>query len=159
MLTKTIAGFCLIGLLACSQNDPGPKMEGSKFSVEDAKKELRYLKEVEWPKAYAQQDTQLLDRILGEDFWLVGNSGTWDSKADELQWIKANKAENDSFYYEIRRLDVLENGTAVIAGSGHVFNDGKESVYQSSNVLVRREGKWKAILSHVSGYKTLESED
>lgn len=112
---------------------------------------LRYLKEVEWPKAYAEQDTVLLDRILGDDFRLIDQDGGWYTKQDELNWIKKNATKHDSFRYEIRRLDILPNGTAVIAGTGHIINDGNTSIYQSSNVLVYREGAWKAIVSHVSG--------
>lgn len=39
------------------------------------------------------------------------------------------------------------------AGTGHIRNDSTYSIYQSSNVLVKRDSVWKAILSHVSGFK------
>ena len=42
----------------------------------------------EWPKAYAKQDTLLLDRILGKDFKMIDQAGNWYSKKDELEWIK-----------------------------------------------------------------------
>jgi len=113
------------------------------------------MKEVEWPKAYAEQDTTLLDRILGDDFKIIDQSGVWYDKEFELNWIKKNATNNDSFRYEIIRLDILDNGTAVVCGTGHTLKDSVRSIYQSSNVLVKRDGKWKAILSHVSGVKTL----
>ena len=116
---------------------------------------LRNLKEVEWPKAYREQDTLLLDRILGEDFKLIDQEGNWYSKKDELDWIKGNATSYDSFFYEIKRLEILENGTAVICGTGHIFNDSVKSIYQSSNILIKRDEKWKAILSHVSGVKVV----
>ena len=116
---------------------------------------LRHLKEVDWPKAYAQQDTLLLDKILGEDFQMVDQSGNWFTKQDELNWIKEHATQHDSFYYEIKRLDILPNGTAIICGTGHITNDSTKAIYQSSNVLVKRENGWKAVLSHVSGYKEL----
>lgn len=117
---------------------------------------LRYLKEVEWPKAYRDQDTLLLDRILGEDFQMIDQGGNWYRKVDELDWIKEHTTKHDSFRYEIKRLDIYENGTAVVAGTGHIYNDSTYSTYQSSNVLIKRAGEWKAILSHVSGIKTLQ---
>ncbi len=122
----------------------------------DDESTLRYLKEVEWPKAYAEQDTVLLDRILGDDFQMIDQSGNWYKKAYELAWIKKNATRNDSFRYEIKRLDILDNGTAMICGTGHIYNDTIYSIYQSSNVLVKRNGTWKAVLSHVSGVKTIE---
>lgn len=120
------------------------------------KEKLRYLKEIEWPKAYANQDTILLDRILGEEFKMIDNSGNWYSKKDELEWIKNNVTAYDSFYYEIKRLEILENGTALLCGTGHIKIDSVRSIYESSNVLIKREGQWKAVLSHVSGFKNIE---
>ncbi|MFC2138924.1 nuclear transport factor 2 family protein [Bacteroidota bacterium] len=122
------------------------------------KEQLRYLKEIEWPKAYANQDTILLDRILGEEFKMIDNSGNWYSKKDELEWIKNNVTAYDSFYYEIKRLDILENGTALLCGTAHIKIDSVRSIYESSNVLIKREGQWKAVLSHVSGFKNIEKE-
>lgn len=124
--------------------------------TEEDKKALKYLKEVEWAKAYAEQDTLLLDRILGDDFKMIDQSGNWYSKKDELDWIKENATSNDSFHYEIKRFEILENGTAIICGTGHILKDSINSIYQSSNVLVKRNGTWKAVLSHVSGFKNIE---
>lgn len=124
--------------------------------TEEDRQTLRYLKEVEWPKAYREQDTLLLDRILGDDFQLIDQEGNWYTKEDELAWIKEHAMAHDSFYYEIKRLDVLDNGTAVVSGTGHIFNDSRKSIYQSSNVLIKRENNWRAILSHVSGVREIE---
>ncbi|MGE0772298.1 MAG: DUF4440 domain-containing protein [Cyclobacteriaceae bacterium] len=120
---------------------------------EDDVKQLRYLKEVEWPKAYYEQDTLLLDRILGDDFQLIDDAGNWSDKRFELNWIKNNTYQPDSFHYEIKRLDILKNGTAIVAGTGHIFSDATETIYQSSNYFEKRNGVWKAFSSHVSGVK------
>ena len=45
------------------------------FNSTDQRTELRYLKEVIWPKAYREQDTLLLDKILDESFELIDGSG------------------------------------------------------------------------------------
>ncbi|MFY7671068.1 DUF4440 domain-containing protein [Tenacibaculum sp. MEBiC06402] len=124
--------------------------------ISDDLKTLKYLKEVEWPKAYADQDTMLLDRILDEDFKLIDNNGNWTSKNDEIEWIKQNRIQHDSFVYEIKRLEIFENNFAIISGTGHITNDGIKAIYQSSNILVKRNNIWKAISSHVSGYKILK---
>ncbi len=88
-------------------------------------------KEVEWPKAYREQDTLLLGRILGDDFQMIDQGGTWYTKQDELNWIKKNAKQNDSFHYEIKRFEILENGTAIICGTGHIFKDSTKSIYTS----------------------------
>lgn len=145
----------LLFLSSCS-NEPIQKPVSNQYVVTEAdKKQLTYLKEVEWPKAYREQDTILLDRILGDDFKMIDASGNWYEKADELAWIKKNAMKNDSFRYEIKRFEILENGTAIICGTGHIFQDTTESIYQSSNVLVKRDSVWKAVLSHVSGIKEM----
>ena len=67
--------------------------------------------------------------------------------------VKNNPWKVDSFYFKIKRLEILENGTAIICGTGYVNNNQIASTYQSSNFLIKRNGQWKAYASHVSGYK------
>lgn len=118
---------------------------------------LRHLKEVLWPKAYAEQDGKLLDAILADEFQMVDADGNWSSKREELDYISKNKPSHDSFVFTIKRLEVFENGTAIVAGEGTIKGKDKDGpyvmTYQSSNVLIKRGGQWKAIASHVSGIK------
>ncbi|HWM93592.1 MAG TPA: nuclear transport factor 2 family protein [Thermoanaerobaculia bacterium] len=120
-------------------------------------KALRHLKEVEWPRAYREQDVALLDRILADEFQMVDADGNWSTKAEELDWVRKNKPSYDSFRFVIRRLDLFENGSAVVAGTGVIQSRDEQGPYvmeyQSSNVLIRRDGRWQAIASHVSGIK------
>lgn len=149
--------FVLVLFIHCQQ----PAQEAhnqSQISFEDSLN-LRHLKKVLWPKAYREQDTMLLDRILGDDFQMVDASGNWTTKAQEMDWIKENAAENDSFWYEIKRLDIYENGTAIISGTGYIINDSTKTIYQSSNILIKRDGLWKAVTSHVSGIKATEYQE
>ena len=139
--------FCSCGT---NENIPEPIIDASDKDV------LYNIKKVQWPQAYATQDTVLLDNILGADFQMIDQGGAWYTKRDELNWISEHKTQNDSFFYEIKRFDILENGTALICGTGHIFNDSVRSQYQSSNVLVKRDGKWEAIMSHVSGVEVVD---
>ena len=148
-----IAGILALVIISCKTEMQERQL--AEVSDEDLKA-LRYLKEVEWPQAYRESDTVLLDRILGDDFQMIDAAGNWSDKAGELKWIKENNYAPDSFNYEIKRLETLENGTALICGTGHIFNDSTHTIYQSSNILIKREGDWKAVASHVSGVKELE---
>ncbi|MGI9547328.1 MAG: nuclear transport factor 2 family protein [Flavobacteriaceae bacterium] len=140
----------VFGVVSCVES----QKTGQEYKVSTQDLEtLHYLKEVEWPKAYREQDTILLDRILGDDFQMIDAAGNWSDKAAELAWIKENASAPDSFYYDIKRLDALENGTVLICGTGHIFNDTTHTIYQSSNILIKRSGNWKAVASHVSGVK------
>lgn len=123
---------------------------------------LRNLKEVLWPKAYREQDTLLLDRILADEFQMIDAEGNWSTKSGELAYIKVNKPSYESFRYEIKRLEVFENNTAVVAGIGYVEGKNEEGgyliTYHSSNILIKRGSLWKAISSHVSGVKRTSDE-
>lgn len=117
---------------------------------------LREIKEVHWPMAYAEQDTELLDRILADEFQMIDAAGNWSDKAGEMEWVRNNKPSYDSFAFKIKRLEIFDKKTAVIAGTGIVKGapgpDGPmDFTYESSNVLIKRDGRWQAILSHVSG--------
>ena len=116
---------------------------------------LRELKQVLWPRAYREQDVSLLDRILADEFQMIDDEGNWSTKADELEWIANNKVSYESLDFEIRRLDIFENGTAVVAGTGVIRGSGADGPYvveyQSSNILIKRNGRWRAVASHVSG--------
>lgn len=144
-----IFSFCF---LECSQKSNTKK----ELITQQDSLILKNLKEVLWPKAYREQDTLLLDRILDDSFQMIDGSGKTFKKKDEIAWIKKHATKHDSFRYEIKRLDIYKNGTAIVAGTGHIRNDSTYSIYQSSNVLVKRDTVWKAILSHVSGFERIK---
>ena len=121
---------------------------GAEPSTPDDEATLRHLKTVLWPQAYRTQDTGLLDDLLDDSFQLIDAGGNRSTKAGELAWIAENAWNPGEFEYRIERLDIYPNGTAIVAGEG-VASDYS---YRSSNVLVKRNGQWKAISSHVSGY-------
>jgi ketosteroid isomerase-like protein len=125
--------------------------------TKDDREQLRYLKTVEWPKAYREQDTMLLNRLLADEFQLIEASGEVSTKRAEMEYIKKHKPSYTSFVYTIQRLDVFENGTAIVSGMGTIQGRDKdgayETTYASSNVLIKRKGQWQAVASHVSGVK------
>jgi hypothetical protein len=129
---------------------------------ENDKTRLRELKEVLWPKAYREQDPALLAQILADEFESIDAQGNVSTKAEEIDYVRKNKPSYDSFRFVIRRLQIFENRTAVVSGTGYIetkAKDGKKASkteYQSSNVFIERDGRWQAISSHVSGIKQSE---
>jgi hypothetical protein len=117
---------------------------------------LRQIKEVDWPKAYREQDPELLDRILADEFQMIDADGVSSSKAEELEYVRKHKPSYDSFRFEIKRLEVFENDCAVVGGTGFITVGRVGEVvteYQSTNVFIKRDGRWQAIASHISGVK------
>ena len=140
---------------------PAVDTPGSDRDAAD-KTRLRELKEVLWPRAYREQDTALLGQILADEFESIDAAGARSTKAEELDYVRKNKPSYDSFRFEIRRLQIFENRTAIVSGTGHIESKAKEgkkgsrTEYQSSNVFIERDGRWQAIASHISGVKTTE---
>lgn len=153
--TFLVLAVCLLATVAIS----GQNLQRSNEPDGDF---LRRLKETEWPKAYREQDPELLDQILADEFQVISNDGAWSDKGKELERVRTTKPAYDKFRFEIKRLEIFKNGTAIIAGTGHGSGKDKEGrytfEYQSSNILIKRDGQWKAIASHVSGYKSILTE-
>ena len=118
---------------------------------------LRHIKEVLWPKAYAEQDVALLGSILADEFQSVDAEGRWSSKQEELDYVRAHRPSYESLTFKAKRLDVLGSDTAIVGGEGTIKGRDAEGAYvmtyQSTNVFVRRAGRWQAVASHISGVK------
>lgn len=110
---------------------------------------LRDIKTRLWPKAYRTQDTALLDSILHESFQMTDDQGGQSDREKELHWIQTNQWDPGTFKYVIERLDIYDGKTAVVSGQGVAQN----YTYRSSNFFIKQDGAWKAVASHVSGYK------
>jgi ketosteroid isomerase-like protein len=121
---------------------------------------LRRIKEELWPRAYATQDVDLLDSLLAPEFQLIDAEGNWSTKAEELDWVRHNAPTYDSLVFTILRLEIFAGDSAIVAGKGTITGTGNEGPYlleyMSTNVLVRRDGRWQAVASHVSGITQLE---
>lgn len=110
---------------------------------------LRNLKTKLWPQAYRTQDVTLLDSILHQTFEMIDAEGGRSNKEKELQYIKDNKWDPGEFEYVIERLEIYDGRFAIVDGTGMA----EKYSYKSSNVLIKENGAWRAIASHVSGYK------
>jgi hypothetical protein len=111
---------------------------------------LRNFKTVLWPQAYRTQDVELLDRLLHDSFEMIDGEGIRSTKEKELEYISNNQWDPGSFEYQIERLQIYQGAFAVIDGTGVAEN----YTYKSSNFLIKEDGVWRAIASHVSGYQS-----
>jgi hypothetical protein len=119
--------------------------------------ELREIKEVLWPRAYFTQDPRLLDGLLAEEFESVDGDGNLSTKRQELEWVAKNKPNYDSLTFSIRRLEIFGGDTAIVSGMGTIRGRNEKGPYvgeyQSTNIFIKRGGSWRAVASHVSGYR------
>lgn len=108
---------------------------------------LRHFKTVLWNQAYRTQDVELLDRLLHDSFQMIDADGNRTTKQDELAYIRDNAWDPGEFEYQIERLEIYRGQFAIIDGTGIATN----YTYKSSNVLIKDQGDWRALSSHVSG--------
>ena len=140
--------LCLILCIAV------PSHAGNEIATAD-EKQLRHIKTVLWPRAYREQDTELLGRLLDESFQMIDGEGNRSDKKEELDWISNNAWNPGSFEYRIERLDIYNGTMAIIDGTGVA----EKYSYKSSNVLIKKDGEWRAVASHVSGYRERPEQD
>jgi hypothetical protein len=110
---------------------------------------LRHFKTVLWPQAYRTQDVELLGTLLHDSFQMIDDQGNRSTKEKELAWIAEHEWNPGTFEYRIERLDIYDGRWAIIDGTGIA----EKYSYKSSNVLIKQDGRWQAVASHVSGYE------
>ena len=124
-------------------------------SFADDERELRHIKTVLWPQAYRTQDVELLDRLLHDSFEVINDAGERSSKQDELEYIRNNTWNPGNFKYRIDRLEIFNSSFAIVSGTGMADT----YTYTSSNALIKENGQWRAVSSHVSGVNSKKDED
>lgn len=111
---------------------------------------LRHLKTVLWNQAYRTQDVELLDSILHDTFEMIDGDGNRSTKQKELDYIANNQWDPGTFEYRIERLIIYDDKFAIVDGTGIATN----YTYKSSNYLIKEDGRWQAVSSHVSGRRS-----
>lgn len=137
-LTYTILATWLLGMAPVANTGSA-----------DDEAALREIKTVLWPRAYRTGDADLLDRLLDDSFEMFDGDGNRSTKADELDYVRNNKWDPGTFEYRIERLSIYGDDIAIVAGTGIA----ETYSYKSSNVLIKSDGRWRAVASHVSGVK------
>lgn len=119
--------------------------------------DLERLKEIKlklWPQAYRTQDATLLGSILHPSFELIGNDGKISTREDELKYVENNPWNPEEFTYTIDRLEIFDKTFAIITGRGST----QTYRYTSSNYFIKKDERWQAISSHVSGFEMISTD-
>ena len=114
---------------------------------------LRDLKTRIWPGYYRNQDVEGLSRFLDDDFRVIDSEGVAETKPQVLAWVRTTPWQPSNFRYDVQTVVCPADDVAIIAGQGSFDTEAGRQVYTSSNVLVRKDGRWRAVLSHVSGVR------
>ena len=121
-------------------------------SSADDEETLRHLKTVLWNQAYRNQDVELLDSILHDTFEMIDGNGNRSTKKKELEYIANHQWDPGTFEYRIERLIIYDGKFAIVDGTGIA----SDYTYKSSNYLIKEDGRWQAVSSHVSGRQEIQ---
>jgi len=124
---------------------------GSKVLNQSGKAEAAVLKQLEnWLEALRRSDMAALNRIIADDFMIIGAEGTIRSKDQDLAPIKSGDLRFESLTTEGVKVFVYGD-TAVVTGIGiyKVNLKGRAADIRERffDVYQRRKGQWKVIAS------------
>jgi len=118
---------------------------------------VKKIKENDLPRAYQSQDTELLAQILADEFLMIDAEGNSFGKKQEIEYVRENKPTYETFNYSVGRLLIFDQTTAILNGLGIITGSDDHgsytTTYQSSDVMIKRNGQWQAVSSHVSGVR------
>ena len=107
-------------------------------------------------RAYVEKDIAALERIYGGEYVVIGSDGSKRTKAQEIEDLRRGVRVYESSFYEDTEVRVYGD-TALLSGRGTVKGKGPagpfHSEYHSTNVFVRRDGRWQAVAAHISGVR------
>ncbi|HKY42170.1 MAG TPA: nuclear transport factor 2 family protein [Pyrinomonadaceae bacterium] len=118
-------------------------------TVEDQIKQI----EIEWGLAFERRDMATLDRLMADEYVVTDPLGNVRSKAESLAAIESSEVLFESSKSD--NVHVRINGdTAIVTGRssfrGRYKGWSMAGQYQYTDVLVKREGDWKAVSSHIT---------
>jgi ketosteroid isomerase-like protein len=142
----------ILALAACAPEGPTANAQDRESSRAADIETLRQIKLEQWPGYYREQDWQGLQDFLTEDFVLVAPDGSAENREQTVEWVRDNPWGNAdaNFEYTIRRIDFYSDDVANIHGTGRFDGEDCRMAYESANILVRKNGEWKAAFSQTS---------
>jgi ketosteroid isomerase-like protein len=139
-LTSGIA--ILSALLAVAAASKGDKVEQEIMKIER-----------QWIDASVKGDIAALDKIEADDYIVIDPSGTISTKAEDMKNIKSGDLKFDSMEIFDSKVRVYGNA-AVVTAKTHIKAKYKtEDIsgdYSSTDVFVKKDGKWRAVSSHIT---------
>ena len=143
-----IALVCLAGCTTVT----APDREADIKALTEAKVET-------WRQIYRDQDAAGLAEFLDDDFVFITGTGRIVTKNDEVTYLSENTIDMAAdFKFHIEDIIFTSSDTAIVYGTGKSTRENDEGKpcahsYKSSNTLIRKNGNWHPVFSHVSGAK------
>lgn len=105
-------------------------------------------------QAFLDGTPAALERVLTDDFTLTLSNGAVSRRVDEINDVRSGKVRYEVFENYDMAARLYGDNTAVVIGKTHVkgTSQGKpfERIFQFTDTVVKRDGRWQVAASHVS---------
>ena len=113
--------------------------------------------EIEWGEAFERRDFAALDRLMADEYILTDPLGNVRDKSESLAAIATNEVHFESTKSDNVKVRI-HGDTAVVTGRstfrGRYKGWSMAGRYQYTDVLVKRDGSWQAVSSHITALGT-----
>ena len=130
-----------------------PLLNPATYSDEDEVRRIEY----QWGVAFERKDLTTLDQLMADEYILTDPLGHVRSKAESLAVIETNEVHFESSQSDDVKVRI-SGDTAVVTGRstfrGRYKGWSMSGRYQYTDVLVKRQGVWQAVGSHITALGT-----
>ena len=112
----------------------------------------------DWGNAYVRRDAAWLEEMLAEEYSVTDADGVTAHRAQLMAEFRSATRIYEATAYDDATVKVYGD-VAIVAGRGMVKGRSKSGAfhrqYFSTNILVKRNGRWQAVATHISGVTSL----
>ena len=147
---KLPALLCLASLSACATTPSSPTVPTT-GSPEDEKAVLQL--EQAWCEAFRTNDVEAIARIEDEGYTLTNSRAELSTRMDDIVEAKEHAIEYSKFYNHEQSVRLYDD-TAIVTGITSLEGVSGDKPFKLdvrfTDILVRRNGEWKAVAGHVT---------
>ena len=148
--------LCLLTLTACAAAPPAPAT-ATTANPEDEKAILQV--EQNWCEAFRTNNVDAIAAIEDEDYTLTNSRAELSTRSDDIVQAKAHAIEYSKFDNHNQNVR-LYGDTAVVTGITSLEGIAGDKPFKLdlrfTDILVRRNGEWKAVAGHVTKVEDFE---
>jgi ketosteroid isomerase-like protein len=107
----------------------------------------------EWDRAMVANDADAIGRYMADDWVIVGSDGRVGDKATFLALVRSGALSHDVMETHDLSVRVYGNTAVTLArgiSGGKYQGEPFREVERVSCVFVRRDGRWRCVLTHLS---------
>ena len=132
-------------------------MTADYMSDDSVRQEILNLAE-EWAKALVSNDADAIGNFMSDDWVIIGTNGI-TSKQDFLPFVESGDLTHETMQIIGEARIQIYGDNAVLTGrvtnNGHFRGEPFSADEWTTDVFVRREGRWLCVLSHITPVETV----